>query len=332
MKLSSNLLSLAALATYPSVVHAAPTATCAEQAPCIDFTMTKLDTDACGIGGECTIEVCFQVDGSNCIKGGTDSFSHMCSQSDSKGCPVWQNDDGVTPLLGAGSSSTCSDSGKGSGVAAFDGKCSANKVSMCQEGKPGDTLYWILKDGNNNVQEASGLTFPKIVNGCAVEVACGNYEYNCGSNQIDSQMKKERTWAFTIPDGTGSCPSACEPVVPLTWTTFAERKNGVFSTDISPARLTAHMNANPDAIIHRHCAECSRDSHKDIYYKRVTPVPDQDAFDADSGYAVDFVDLFVNNWSSTPSNALNSDFKLYSSLEDAIADKNAWTYCNYDGE
>lgn len=117
----------------------------------------------------------------------------------------------------------------------------------------------------------------------------------------------------------------------VTWTTFAERKNNVFSSDISPARLTAHMNANSDAIIHRHCADCNSESHRDIFYKRVTPVPDQATFDSDSGFAVDFVDLFVKNWASTPSNRLNEDFKLYSSYEDAVADVDAWTFCNYDG-
>ena len=127
-------------------------------------------------------------------------------------------------------------------------------------------------------------------------------------------------------------PSVVEAGEPtLTCTTFAERtSSGVFSSDISPARLTAHMNNNPDAIIHFHCPSCSRDTHKDVYYKRVTPVPDQAAYDADSGYAVDFVDLFTKNWASTPSNAIATDFNLYSTYEDAVAGINAWTYCNYD--
>lgn len=118
-----------------------------------------------------------------------------------------------------------------------------------------------------------------------------------------------------------------------TWTSFAERaSNGALSNDISPARLTAYMNDNPDAIIRRQCSSCWQDTHKDVYYKRVTPVPDQAAFDAASGHATDFVDLFTRAWMNNPSNELTVDFNLYSTYEDAVAGTNAWTFCNYGGK
>lgn len=117
---------------------------------------------------------------------------------------------------------------------------------------------------------------------------------------------------------------------PEVWTTFASKAGGVYSAGFSGAALTAHMNANPDAIIRRNCPDCWHSAFKTIYYKRLTPVPDQAAFDADSGKALDFVSLFTANWYDTPSNTLNVDFKLYSTYEDAVLDNKGWTFCNYN--
>ncbi|KAL7467503.1 hypothetical protein ACHAXS_007759 [Conticribra weissflogii] len=75
-------------------------------------------------------------------------------------------------------------------------------------------------------------------------------------------------------------------------------------------------------IVRRFCDSCDRDTHRDIYYKRLTPIP--------SFEEVYFLDLFLNNWKSTPANKLGVDFQLYSTYEDALAGKNGWTYCNYD--
>lgn len=116
---------------------------------------------------------------------------------------------------------------------------------------------------------------------------------------------------------------------PTVWTTIAS-KDATYSQDVSGVRLATHMNANPDAIIHSSCPDCSADSHKNIYYKRITAVPEQATFDADSSKARDFVDLFTGNWVDTPSNNLNVDFKLYSTYEDAALDNRAWTFCNYN--
>ena len=40
-------------------------------------------------------------------------------------------------------------------------------------------------------------------------------------------------------------------------------------------------------------------------------------------------DLMCCNWMSAD-NHMHQDFDLYSSLADALADRNAWQYCNYD--
>lgn len=82
-------------------------------------------------------------------------------------------------------------------------------------------------------------------------------------------------------------------------------------------------------IIQRECSDC-RDSHKNIFYKRLNPIDRY--FDA--------YHMFIKTWRSSYrhdtwgqyeiSNKLNVDFELYSTLDDALAGKNRWTYCNYN--
>lgn len=80
------------------------------------------------------------------------------------------------------------------------------------------------------------------------------------------------------------------------------------------------FNKSPNKIVYRFCPLCL-DSHRHIFYRRLTAVPAASTFN--------FLDLFMNNWFSK-NNLLNTDFKLYSTYDDAIADRNAWAYCNYD--
>ena len=71
-------------------------------------------------------------------------------------------------------------------------------------------------------------------------------------------------------------------------------------------------------IVRRVCPHCYS-SHKDIYYRRLTDMPDD----------FDLLDTLMNNWFSK-NNMLNVDFALYSSHLDAYYDTNRWQYCNYD--
>jgi hypothetical protein len=72
-------------------------------------------------------------------------------------------------------------------------------------------------------------------------------------------------------------------------------------------------------IVRRTCPSCSVESHRDVYYQRLTALPT----------TYNFLDLFMNNWVSSE-NSVNQDFALYSSYDDAIAGTGAWTYCNYN--
>jgi hypothetical protein len=73
-------------------------------------------------------------------------------------------------------------------------------------------------------------------------------------------------------------------------------------------------------IVRRICDSCSEESHRNIYYKRITPIP----------ASLNFLELFKSQWVSCPGNILNIDFRLYSSYEDAVNDTNRWNYCNYN--
>ena len=74
---------------------------------------------------------------------------------------------------------------------------------------------------------------------------------------------------------------------------------------------------NDSLIFKRDCTDCVS-THKEIYYKRITPIP--------STFSI--YDQF-NNWTST-NNVINIGFKLYSSYNDVLNDTNAWKFCNYD--
>jgi len=77
------------------------------------------------------------------------------------------------------------------------------------------------------------------------------------------------------------------------------------------------------SYIRRVCKSCSRSSHKDIIYKRLT-----------SKGEIDFRDLFLSNWYSDPAgagkNIRNMDFNLFSTFENAQNNENPWTFCNYN--
>jgi len=95
----------------------------------------------------------------------------------------------------------------------------------------------------------------------------------------------------------------------------------------SPSTFTKQADTNlrrlqnadsPVFYIRRYCPKCTR-SHREIIYKRLTAFPE--------GY--DFIDLFTNNWVDT--NNINLlDFTLHYNMEDALADANPWSFCNYN--
>jgi len=87
----------------------------------------------------------------------------------------------------------------------------------------------------------------------------------------------------------------------------------------SPYIKQAGTSTSPVFYIMRKCLDCS-ESHKEIIYKRLTPVPGN----------LNMETLFTWYWADSPGNVQGVDFNLFSSMEDALDDSDPWTYCNYN--
>ncbi len=79
------------------------------------------------------------------------------------------------------------------------------------------------------------------------------------------------------------------------------------------------LEAQEVPIVRRVCPSCQSDSHKDIYYRRLTPIPE----------GFDLLDTLMNNWFSA-NNLLGVDFSLHSTYLDAFLGTSGWQFCNYD--
>jgi len=85
---------------------------------------------------------------------------------------------------------------------------------------------------------------------------------------------------------------------------------------IGESAFNAAFDWNNDIIL-RECTNCA-DSHKKIYYKRITDIGSTSMYG-----------LMLQLWTAA-NNLLNVDFRLHSTLSDAQNDVNRWRFCNYD--
>eukprot|EP01083_Nonionella_stella_P094600 265479_1 len=86
--------------------------------------------------------------------------------------------------------------------------------------------------------------------------------------------------------------------------------------DVGEDAFNTRFRASYEYIIRRECANCDA-THKEIYYKRLTKT---DTFDVYKSMA-----YWTDNF-----NKMGTDFNLYSTLDDALNDVNAWSFCNYN--
>merc|ERR1719329_1889624 len=78
------------------------------------------------------------------------------------------------------------------------------------------------------------------------------------------------------------------------------------------------LEAQDISIVRRVCPTCVA-THKDIYYRRLTPIPE----------GLNLLETLKNKWIEDNGNKFNEDFALYSSYMDAYFDMNRWTFCNF---
>jgi len=118
-------------------------------------------------------------------------------------------------------------------------------------------------------------------------------------------------WNQHVSMRSGILALTCNAKDPLVFSagTFGNVDQGAAYTDAQFAQ---------SKWFYRQCSSCPV-SHAYIYYKRITPIP--------AGFSM--YNNMVITWSST-NNAMNVDFKLYSTYDDMMNGKNAWTSCNYN--
>eukprot|EP00980_Cylindrotheca_fusiformis_P010381 scaffold2307_cov123-Cylindrotheca_fusiformis.AAC.5 len=165
--------------------------TCEEQQDCIIWTINPLPSDECGIGGDCPVEVCLTIDVDlpNCQC--SPAFDRVCDQSDDNGCP--ERDMNDEPIF------------------VRDG-INTGAITMCQVGKPGQYLAWVLQDGFDDEADQPGGNMDFFWWGenksCCSRVYCERENFQCNNaNDNLSDRDYARTWWFEIPHprDDGSC-------------------------------------------------------------------------------------------------------------------------------
>ena len=158
--------------------------------------------------------------------------------------------------------------------------------------------YYQRLVNENKVTTAQQDVFSKYITGeCSEEVLNELYAskgYSRGVSSYDGSK-----WQFIVGEGT-----------------LADPDNQILDS----LKFRSMFEAAKNPIVRRICPSCSP-THRNIYYRRLTPIPDD----------MDFLDLFMNNWYDT-NNVLNVDFALYSTYDDALLDDEEarWDFCNFN--
>jgi len=119
---------------------------------------------------------------------------------------------------------------------------------------------------------------------------------------------------------TGKCNPDWTPC-----TTDAKAEKGLWKTLYSTGKFGVDKKSKAEfnklfqvarsGIARRECADCFGSDHNDVYFRRKKSPSQYDAWEG-----------LMITWMGNV--GFHSDFDIYSSMEDALADKNAWKYCN----
>lgn len=187
------------------------------------------------------------------------------------------------------------------------------------EGSP----FKVMIEGNETVsiKELATVTYQKCDAGNLVEhyktVATDEEVTKLTTDHIVGDCSEEnKRFVNEKFFKSGSRPEIAD----LTKWTLVVGKGKYYFPPVGETAFREALAASPNNIVRRVCPWCY-DSHKDVYYKRLTQIPPASEYD--------FLTNFMDMWFDT-NNVLGVDFNLYSSYEDALADTGAWTYCNYN--
>ena len=166
-------------------VSGAPMKTCGAQNSCFSFTIEAVSGAVCS-SPECAYKVCWTWDKSEgCAKSSSDTISHSCVKN------AEECQSGVDLSLDAI-------------MASFDDAAEIKNYEFgqiqCQTGVPGQTLYFLMKDGDG----CSGSTFESTLeNGLELSCAPSTATTCTGEGNIG----KECVWSVTLPS---QAPEECD--------------------------------------------------------------------------------------------------------------------------
>ncbi|CAE7244822.1 unnamed protein product [Symbiodinium pilosum] len=109
------------------------------------------------------------------------------------------------------------------------------------------------------------------------------------------------------------------PIVPQTFRLGLSVDQDGRVTSLEESEFNRRFQESRYHIILRKCQECAK-SHRHVFYRRIT---NTDTYEPYRALACD--------WQAGEANAYMVDFKLYSDIQDALADNNPWEYCAFDG-
>jgi len=155
----------------------------------------------------------------------------------------------------------------------------------CSEGSLVDAY---AADASNDVE-----AFSDIVTGSCVEAV--------DAYLAPSAYKRGSAWWYADED---------------LWTPILGKKF-LYHPEMSLEDFNTAFAASSTKVIRRICKSCSP-SHRDIYYKRLTSIPD----------SLDMITLLKDSFSSAH-NVLGTDFELYS--KDKKGNVTNWSFCDYSG-
>lgn len=138
-----------------------------------------------------------------------------------------------------------------------------------------------------------------------------------------------------FPSSKGFWIDPYEIPVPDGWTLAGDFKTLPQKDDAAFVKLVDAGCTSSDGkrrlcIIRRICPSCAP-NYRDIYYQRITPLPDYEDAGGVNG-PISFFDLFLNNWYSYPANINGIDFELCAELSNEKKCERTWEYCNNDSD
>jgi len=124
------------------------------------------------------------------------------------------------------------------------------------------------------------------------------------------------TWTSQLQKATQSQLATMTQLASTTWT-LQLSKGSYGTTDNGQSTFNTAVWNSANHIVKRLCSSCSSD-YQEMYYRRLTDTSSFDVYDS-----------LKENWFSAD-NTLGTDFCIYSSYDNAVANTNCWSACNYD--